>query len=188
MKIILIRHAKVLIEDSAKISASQMQTWVDSYNVSSIDPSLPKNEVIILIKNADIVLASSLSRTRDSLKVIDVVPMEQNSLFDELDLPETKGEFLKLRPRIWLIILRLMMLLGIRKHNHTFKDAKQRANEAREYLAKLSKQYDTIALMGHGGMHWLIGKELNSCGWACVQKSDASKNWGYKVYEYTEKT
>jgi len=184
MKIILIRHAKVLIEDSAKISASQMQAWVDSYNVSSIDPSLPKNEVIMLIKNADTVLASSLSRTRDSLKVIDVVPMEQNSLFNELDLPKTKGEFLKLRPRFWLIMLRVLMLLGIGKHNHTFKDAKERAKEASEYLAKLSKKHDTIALMGHGGMNWLIGKELDSCGWSCVQKREGSKNWSYKVYEY----
>jgi len=187
MKIILIRHARVLIEDSAKISASQMQTWVDSYNVSPIDTALPKSEVVTLIKDADVVIVSSLSRTRDSLKVIDIVPMEQNSLFDELDLPKTKGEFLKLRPRFWLIMLRIMMLLGIGKHNHTFKDAKQRAKEASEYLAKLSKKHDTIALMGHGGMNWLIGKKLDSCGWSCVQKSDGNKNWSYKVYEYEEK-
>jgi len=187
MKIILIRHAKVLIENTSKISASQMQTWVDSYNVSPIDTSLPEDEVVTLIKNAEMVLASGLSRTRDSLNLIDITPTLTHHLFDEAALPVARGEFLKLRPKSWLMVLRVMMLLGIGKNNHTFKDSKQRAKDASDYLIELSKEHDNVVLMGHGGMNWLMGKELISSGWECVGKSGGTKNWGYSVYEYEEK-
>jgi hypothetical protein len=38
--------------------------------------------------------------------------------------------------------------------------------------------------MGHGGMNWLISKELEKMSWVCVEDEHSSKNWGYKVYKY----
>ena len=183
MKITLIRHAKVLLDSTKKITASQMNTWVEAYNHAPIDTTLPNQEIIQHIKSADIVLASSLSRTFDSLAVIDVVPTEKNSLFDEIDLPEAKGTWLKLSFKTWLVLLRLMMLAGFGKKSKVYTEAKQRAKEASEYLIHLANTHESVALMGHGGMHWLVGKELQILGWKCVKQGGGSKNWGYKVYE-----
>ena len=182
MKIILIRHAKVLLDSTQKITASEMNAWVEAYNHAPIDTTLPSKEVIEHIKSADIVLASRLSRTFDSLAVIDVVPREKNSLFDEVALPEAKGTWLKLSSKTWLVLLRLMMLAGFGKKSKVYTEAKQRATEASEYLIDLASKHESIALMGHGGMHWLVGKELTPLGWECVEEDGGSKNWGYKVY------
>ncbi len=97
-KITLIRHAKVLIDKEQKLYASQMHIWVEKYNASPIETTPPSNKVIAHIKNADIVYVSSLPRTADSLKVVGITPDEKNALFDELSLPKTEGEFMKLKP------------------------------------------------------------------------------------------
>ena len=183
MKIILIRHAKVLLDNTQKITAFEMNTWVEAYNHAPIDITLPSKEVIRQIKGADVVLASSLSRTADSLAVIGVEPTEKNSLFDEIDLPQAKGTWLKLSSKTWLVLLRLMMLAGYGKKSKVYTEAKQRATEVSEYLIDLANKHESVALMGHGGMHWLMGKELERRGWECVEQGGGSKNWGYKVYE-----
>ncbi|NKQ40085.1 MAG: hypothetical protein HF962_00730 [Sulfurovum sp.] len=184
MKIILTRHAKVLLDNSQKITASQMNAWVVAYNHASIDTAPPSKEVIQYIKGADVVLASSLSRTTDSLEVIGVEPIEKNSLFDEISLAETKGTWLKLSSKTWLIILRLMMLAGFGKKSKVYKEAKLRAQKASAYLIDFANKHESVALMGHGGMHWLVGKELEKLGWECVEQSGGSKNWGYRIYEH----
>ncbi len=182
MKIILTRHAKVLLENTQKITASQMNTWVEVYNHAPIDMTLPNEEVIRHIKDADIVLASSLTRKADSLELIEVEPTEKNSLFDEIELPEAKGTWLKLSAKMWLVLLRLMMLAGFGKKSKVYKKGKQRAKRASDYLVALATKHERVALMGHGGMHWLVGKELMNLGWECVEQDGGSKNWGYKVY------
>ena len=186
MKIILIRHAKVIIDSTKKITASEMNTWVEAYNHAPIDRRLPCNEVIELIKGADVVLASSLSRTSDSLAVIDVESTEKNSLFDEIALPEANGTWLKLSSKTWLVLLRLMMLAGFGKKSKVYTEAKQRATRASEYLIALANKHESVALMGHGGMHRLVSKELERLGWKCIKQGARSKNWGYKVYALSQ--
>lgn len=186
MKIILIRHAKVLLDSTQKLTASQMKRWVERYNHAAIDTIVPSKKVIQHIKNADMVLASTHSRTSDSLAVIEVVPTEINSLFNEVALPEVNGDWLKLSPKMWLLILRLMMLLGFGKKSKLYTDAKQRAKNASAYLIDLAKQHESIALMGHGGTHWLMAKELDRLGWKCVEKNGGNRNWSYKVYRLLE--
>ncbi len=183
MQIVLIRHAKVLLSNTQKITASQMNAWIGAYNNASIDTTPPSKEVIHYIRSANIVLASNLSRTTDSLAVIGVEPTEKNSLFNEIDLPDAKGTWLKLSSKTWLILLRLMMLSGFLKKSKMYREAKERAKKASEYLIALGNQYKNIALMGHGGMHWLVSKELERFGWECVEQGGGSKNWGYKVYQ-----
>ena len=183
MKIILIRHAKVLLDNTQKITASEMNTWVKAYNHAPIDMTLPNQKVIYHIKGADMVLASSLSRVSDSLAVIGVEPTEKNSLFDEIVLPEAKGTWLKLSSKTWLVLLRLMMLAGYGKKSKVYTEAKQRATEASEYLIDLANKHENVVLMGHGGMHWLVGKEFQRLGWKCVKQGGGSKNWGFKVYK-----
>jgi len=147
-----------------------MNTWVEAYNHAPIDTTPLNKEVIHHIKESDVVLTSSLSRTSDSLAVIDVEPTEKNTLFYEVELLEAKGTWFKLSSKTWLVLLRLMMLAGFGKKSKVYIEAKQRAKEASEYLIHLANTHESIALMGHGGMHWLVGKELERLGWKCVEQ------------------
>ncbi len=182
-KIILIRHAKVLINKEQKLYASQMNEWVQEYNTSSIDITLPSKKTIEYIKDADIVYASNLPRTTDSLKIVGIIPDEKNSLFDELSLPKTDGNFLKLKPNSWLILLRVMMLLYIGRNNDIFLKDKRRSVQATRYLIDATKKHDSVVLMGHGGINFLIGKLLKKEGWEIIERYKGNSNWGYRVYE-----
>jgi len=184
MTITLIRHAKVLAKEDERLYASQIPKWIEHYNTAPIDKSLPKDGVIDQIRSADIVVVSRLSRTHDSFALLGVEPNIVDSVFDEAEVPFGKIPFIKLYPKQWLVVLRLMMLVGVGKGSSSLKASKSRASKAAKELNLLAKSKQNIALMGHGGMNWLISKELEKMGWVCVEDVYSSRNWGYKVYRF----
>jgi len=183
MTITLIRHAKVLATADTRLYTSEMPGWVEHYNTAPIDETLPQSAVIQHIKSANIVVASSLSRAHDSLAILGVKPNVAESIFNELEVPVGKIPYIKLYPRQWLVVLRLMMLVGMGKGSSSLKASKSRAVQAANELIALAQSKESVALMGHGGMNWLIAKVLEKEGWSCVEDAHSSKNWGYKVYK-----
>ena len=183
MTIILIRHAKVLAKEEKKLYAVEVHQWIEHYNKAPIEERLPENAVIERIKHANVVVASSLSRTYDSLALLGVELGLRDSIFNEAEVPLGKIPYIKLYPRQWLVVLRLMMFVGIGKGSSSFKASKSRAAQAANDLIALAQSKQSVALMGHGGMNWLMAKSLEKEGWSCVEDAQSSKNWGYKVYE-----
>ncbi len=92
---------------------------------------------------------------------------------------------LKLRPKNWLIFLRILMLLGMGKDDKSFKKSKQRAKEAAQKLIELSNLHEDIAHLGHGGLNYLIAKEILSNKWELIRKNSGNDNWGYQVFLYS---
>ena len=183
MQIVLVRHAKVLMENQKSTNANEMNRWVEEYNHAPIDSRLPNSEVVSLIQNSNYKIASSLYRTEASLALLEIEPHEKNSLFNEIDLPQTKGTWLKLKPKMWLMTLRVVMLIGFGKKEKVLKEAKLRAKEASLYLQTKAKEHHSVTLLGHGGFNYLLDKELKMLGFRCIEKKSSSKNWGYRVYE-----
>jgi broad specificity phosphatase PhoE len=182
-QITLIRHAKVDIDNAQKIDAHSLQRWVEEYDRAPIHAeSLPTQETIVLAQSADVILTSTLRRASDSAKVLGVDVHEKNELFNEADIPKVNIPYLKLKPKSWLVILRLMLLLGLGKKDASLKASKSQAKAAAQKLMRLSQKYDNIALVGHGGMNWLIGKQLRKEGWALEGKV-SHENWGSSVFK-----
>jgi len=182
-QITLIRHAKVDIDNSQKIDAHSLPKWVEEYDTAPIHTeSLPTQEIIVLVQSADVVLASTLSRASDSAKVLGVEVHEKNELFNEADIPKVNIPYVKLKPKSWLVILRLMLLLGLGKKDTSLKASKAQAKEAAKRLVELSKEHEHIVLVGHGGMNWLIGKVLVKVGWKLEGKG-SHENWGVTVFK-----
>jgi len=180
-QITLIRHAKVDIDNSKKINSLLLQQWIKEYDFAPIETrSLPPQETIYLAKNADIVLVSSLRRSLDSAKVLGVDVTEQNGIFNEAAIPEVKFPLLKLKPKTWLVILRILLLFGLGKKDTSLKASTLRAKEASQKLISLSTTHDHIALVGHGGMNWLISKELKKEGWKPEGK-ESHENWSATI-------
>ena len=186
-QIILIRHAKVDSDNSEKINASSLKDWVEAYDVAKIHAdSLPSEETIDIVKNADVVLTSSLKRAIDSAKVLGVDIYESNAVFNEALIPEVNIPFLKLKPKSWLVILRVLLLLGLGKKDATLKASKLQAKKAMEHLLELSDEHESVVLVGHGGMNWLIRKELLKEGWN-LEPNASNKNWGITVLKVENK-
>ncbi|HFQ61415.1 MAG TPA: histidine phosphatase family protein [Epsilonproteobacteria bacterium] len=182
-QIILIRHAKVDIDNTIKIDAEALKKWVESYDIAPIvADSLPPEQTIILAKEADIVVSSTLRRAIDSAHVLGVKIEEQNALFNEAGIPEVNIPWLKLKAKTWLIVLRLMLLFGLGKKDVSLKASKKQASLAAERLVILSQEYENIVLVGHGGMNWLIAKALAKEGWVSNGKAVHS-NWGVSILQ-----
>ena len=180
-QIILIRHAKVDIDNTKKIDSLSLQKWVELYDSAPIaSESLPTEDTITLVQNTDVVVTSTLRRAIDSAKVLGVEVHTQNALFNEATIPEIVIPYLKLKPKSWLVILRLMLLLGLGKKETSLKASKVQAKKAAMQLETLIKEHDKVALVGHGGMNWLIGKVLIQKGWQLDNKV-SHENWGVTI-------
>ena len=154
---------------------------MESYDTANIvADSLPMQETKDAVKHADVAVTSSLRRAIDSAKVLGIDIYESNALFNEALIPEVNIPFLKLKPKSWLVMLRVLLLFGLGKKDASLKAAKIQAIEASKRLLELSNTYDTVVLVGHGGMNWLMRKELMKEGWN-LEPHASNKNWGMTV-------
>ena len=127
-QIILIRHAKVDIDNSQKIDSLALKNWVKAYDMANIHvDSLPTQETRNIAKYADVLVTSSLKRAVDSAKVLGVETFERNALFNEALIPEIHIPFFKQKPKNWLVILRVMLLFGMGKKDASLKASKRQA-------------------------------------------------------------
>ena len=175
--ILLIRHAKVEIDDRQRIDSASLNAWVQSYDNACIcTESLPSDETIALVQGTEFVLSSTLKRAIDSAKVLGVELAEKNPLFNEAAIPQINIPLLKFYPKTWLVILRLMLFVGLGQKETSLKVSKAQAQKASDRLDSLSQEYASIALVGHGAMNWLIGKALVQRGWE-IESKEGHGNW-----------
>lgn len=170
-QITFIRHAKVDMDSSLPIYSSELTAWEERYNSAPIvTDTLPEDALIQRIKSADYVVSSTLRRTVDSLELLEMEINEKNGLFNEAAIPSLNGVRLKMKPVHWLMLFRLLSLLGAGRWAGTLRESRADAQKAAERLSQLSAEHDHIVLMGHGVMNWLIRKELSKNGWRAEEK------------------
>ena len=185
MTITLIRHAPVIADWDTRLSASQLREWIVRYDTLPIDTTSPEPSVYTIVKKADWIIASSLSRTADSLAVLDAVADEKNALFDEAPIPSGKGRWLRLRPMQWLMYYRWLWMAGLLRGDASFSAVRGRAKKAAERLIDQAQTHGDVVLMGHGGINHLIGRVLRQRGWELQQKGGV-KNWATARYTKTK--
>ncbi len=180
-KITFVRHAKVDMDSSKSITAKMLKSWEEAYNNAPIIKDFPQDETLHKVfDEVDYILSSTLRRTQDSIVLLGNSVDESNALFNEAQIPILHGHFVKLKPTSWLILFRLLSLVGFGRWAVTLKETKIQAREASMVLLKLSEEHDKIVLVGHGVMNWLIRKELLASDWQNEGK-DAHGNWGMTV-------
>ena len=183
-QIILIRHAKVNIDNSQTISSAALKNWVERYDVADIHfDSKPTQKTRVIVEGAGVIATSVLKRTIDSAKVLGVDIYEKNAIFNEAKIPNVTIPFFKFKPKTWLIILRVLLLLGLGKKDASLKASKLQAEEAAGRLLELSNEFESVVLVGHGGMNWFIRKVLTKERWHLKEKP-SNKNWGMTILSY----
>ena len=166
------------MDSSKPITSKMLKNWENAYNNAPIIRELPQNEDLYqLFDEVGYVFSSTLSRSKDSLALLDIDSDMSHVLFNEAEIPVLKGDFIKLKPTRWLLLFRILSLLGFGRWAATLKETKAQAKEAANILFEYSKDHDNIVLMGHGVMNWLISKELRDLGWEIQGKSE-HHNWG----------
>lgn len=181
-QIILIRHAKVDIDHSQAIDASSLKNWVGGYDIADIHfDSKPTQKTNAMVESASVLVTSSLKRTIDSAKVLGADIYESSVIFNEAQIPNVNIPFLKFKPKTWLLVLRVLLLFGLGKKDASMKASKLRAEEAAKRLLELSSEFESVVLVGHGGMNWLIRKVLMKEGWI-LEENPSNQNWGMTIF------
>jgi len=182
MTITLVRHAPVMMDWDTPLSASELGEWISRYDRAPIDTTLSDTTVQKLLQKSDYIVASALGRTHDSLGVLGITPDSIDPLYDEVPVPSSNGNLLRLTPRQWLVWYRLLWMLGVLGGDIPFRTVQVRAEQAADSLISLAEKHGDVVLMGHGGMNYFIGKVLRKRGWRMKRKGGV-KNWGFWRYE-----
>jgi broad specificity phosphatase PhoE len=176
MEIVLIRHGKPTGAINPKLSAAGFENWVSNYNLSKIEAgSLPPKELGGSL-SSHFIVGSNLPRSIDSACLcVNKEPDLKLKELREMDIPSHKFPF-EFKAYTWLIINRILWLLGFSGKVESFKAAKVRARSSAEKLHELATQHGKIAVFGHGLMNKYMAKELNKLGWSSTSKG--KKYWG----------
>ena len=177
--IILVRHAKVIINSSI-IPAKDMGTFIRKYNEADIEKEFPNG-----LPEADIYISSKLKRSIESTKLLGKEADIIDGSFNEADLPYADWTLIKLSAKIWATIFRIAWLFGYSNHSESYHNSKKRAILSANILIKHDKNNQTVLLVGHGVMNKLILKVLKSRGYSVGTKT-GSGNWGYTILQYKQ--
>lgn len=175
MEILLIRHGEPTGAINPTLSASGFAHWVRNYNLSKVTAkSLPPKGLGKRLES-HFVVSSDLARCIDSANLcMNRSPDLILKQLREMEIPRYKLPFF-LKAYTWLIISRLLWLVGINSKAESFKMAKSRAKLASELLQRLAIEHGKVAVFGHGLMNRYIEKELRKGDW--LGASQNKKYW-----------
>ncbi|NMY70666.1 histidine phosphatase family protein [Pseudomonas sp. WS 5414] len=178
--IILMRHGQPEGIANDRISALDMQGWIQDYDRSAITAHPAPPSSLQLAASAAVIVSSSAPRALASVQALGLQPTLVDPLFCEAQLPYGPWRQPRLSPITWAVILRILWCCGYSRHVETATAARSRAAAAALQLQSLTQQ-GPVLLLGHGWMNRLIGKQLAGAGWRRQERA-GSRYWSATVY------
>jgi broad specificity phosphatase PhoE len=180
MEIVLIRHGKPSSANNPMIKAYEYANWIRRYNSSDVAKESRPKYINDNYKSFYIV-SSDLKRAVHSANIYVGKPPEKiDKLYREMEIPRYKFPF-QLKAWNWVYFSRFLWIIGYKGPFESFKEAKQRAENAALKLIELAQQQNSVVLFGHGFMNRYIRKSLIQKGWALNSKDNAY--WGITSLE-----
>ncbi len=184
MKIILLRHGKPTTPPLNKITASEFFEWVQAYNSAELcSSSQPTTKAMSQAIDCNALVCSGLRRSIESANKLNADHIVlSDPVFNEAELPVANWRTLKLSPKLWAFIFRILWLLGYSRNSESFKEAKTRAVDAVARLTELAYKHQDLMFVGHGVYNQILANELIRSGWV-GPKRPGSKHWSFAIYE-----
>lgn len=181
MRITLIRHGRPEFELVGSVRANELKYMIHAYNLSGI-VDVPPEKAINLLDKHKVVICSDLPRSLDSAKLMGASDVYVSSaLYQETKIPYFSYFPIKLSVNVWLVLLRSLWFLGFSKNGESLLAAKHRAREAAQSLIQLAEQFNSVLLVGHGFINYLIAKELRKNKWS-GPKQPGKNYWQFSSY------
>ncbi len=182
-EIILMRHGQPKLAATDKLSALDMQDWIEQYNRSEITQQSVPEASLRLAATARVIVSSNAPRALTSVQALGLKPALVDALFAEAQLPYGRWKRPRLSPFTWAFILRVLWLCGYSPSVESVATAKTRANTAAQRLQALASD-GPVLLLGHGVMNRLIARQLEAEGWTRQALNGGSRYWSATVYRY----
>jgi broad specificity phosphatase PhoE len=184
-RIILIRHGQPRIALSPRTSHAGFRTYIDTYEEAGLDPqSAPPAELSDLVKELGEVFTSARPRASESAKLLAPhADLVIDPLFAEAPLASPKIPLLKMTVQKWAVVSRVLWHAGFHPGIENYARSNKRARDAANILMTRAKKDGAAALVAHGYLNFLIGRELKRRGWRQTGAHRA-KYWNAVIYEH----
>ena len=139
------------ISDSP-IYAREVKDWVNRYNLAAVaKDSTPTDEAISYASNTRTVVCSSLLRSSMSAEILKInVTLSPDQEMVEAGIPYAEWGGIRLSPKYWAVLFRLLWFLGYSKNSESYSQAKNRAIVAAGKLAQQAVKDGPVLFVGHG--------------------------------------
>ncbi len=184
--VILVRHGKPSLSRKIRLTWREYRDWWARYDESGLEPgqSVPK-KLKAVMSNADRVFASDLRRAVETaVMAAGRDPDRVDALFREAALPSPWLGPLKLRPKSWGTLSRIVWFYGLIDSHERVTPARLRAKKAALVLSEAAGDEQMVVLFAHGWFNRMIGTQLRRQGWK-MTKNQGDLHWKYRRYERT---
>lgn len=181
----LVRHGRPEYEPQGKIRAREIPAVLAKYNAAGIT-DLPPEQVRQDALSCNAVVCSDLKRSLESARALGCVDIHcSDALFREVTLPHFNGGSLVLSADAWGFLLRGLSIVGFSRNGESFAMARARAKRASATLIEQACIHNSVLLVGHGFINYLIAKELLANNWTGPVKP-GGRYWQHGIYCYQE--
>ncbi len=181
--ILLVRHGEPE-SVATRLTSHEFSTWLETERDRGlVAASQPPDSTKRSLSEIQCVFTSDASRSMQSaILLASGITAIANPLFQEVPLPRvfTVSNF-RLSVQTWMIIARILWMLGHGDAPESRAQAKLRARDAVDVLVGDAHAYGAVALVGHGVFNMLIGQELRRRGWSGPSRPGV-RYWDSTVY------
>ena len=182
--IVLVRHGESALSRKIHLTAQQYRLWWAKYTITGIAAGqTPPAKLKAVMQNADSVICSSLERAQES------AALARGRAADRIDpelmeaaLPPPSLGPLKLRPKSWGTLSRVVWFLDLVDSEERVKPARARAKRAADSLALEAEGGRLIVALAHGWFNRMVATQLRKSGWK-MTKNQGDLHWKYRRFE-----
>ena len=184
--IIIVRHGKPALSRKVRLNWREYREWWKRYDLSGLaDGQTVPKKLAAVMANADRVYASDLIRAVETATMAaGRAPDVVDKMFREAALPSPWLGSLKLRPKSWGTLSRIVWFYGLVNSEERVTAARARAKRAATLLSDEAAAERLVVLFAHGWFNRMVGTQLRRQGWK-ITKNQGDLHWKYRRYERT---
>lgn len=176
LHIFLIRHQRPALSKKGWFGQKQARQFISDYDACDIEQLVSKPADLPL-EHIKKVYCSSLARSKQTARAIfgPDVELIEDSAFNEFQRKIFQLPLLKFPIKVWLVGVRLLWLMGLNsKGIETFRQARARARQCAEHLARQAQTDGKVVLVAHGFLNAFIRRALKKMGWRTIRHDGES--------------
>ena len=188
--IVLVRHGKPALSRKVRLTWLEYRQWWKKYDESGLaEGQAVPAKLAALMHGADAVYSSDLIRAVETATMAagrapDIIDPQ----FREAALPSPWLGPVKLRPKTWGTLSRIVWFYGLIGSEERVTAARARANAVTDRLQTEAAAGRLIVVFAHGWFNRMMGTQLRRKGWK-ITKNQGDLHWKFRRYERTtEKT
>ena len=186
--IIVARHGRPALDRDVgpRLSWREYIDWWAAYEAGGLEQGQIAPEVLkAAVADADLFFTSGRLRAKQTMEMAAPGKVaEAFDIFNEAPLPPPRLDWLRLLPRNWNVLSRIVWIGGHSLDGESIRQARARAELAAKQLHEEAAQ-GKVFLAAHGWFNRMIRRELLKLGWRCVHNG-RDNYWSFREYHYPE--